>query len=791
MSSLSWNCQGFGLPWNVRFLEDLVQQERPVFIFLCETLSRKDKMEFIRCKLGFEGLFVVEPRGRSGGLEMLWKEQDQAKVLSFSHHHIDIEAKVEGFGVWRLTVVYGEPNRSERRKTWDLLRNLARDSNLPWSMIGDFNNVVAQKDKKGGDPYPRWLVEGFNEALTDAGLIDMEIIGHQFTWEKSRGKPDWMEVRLDRAVTTESWLSLFPMARLYNLEGTTSDHSPIILIPKKQNDRRVYSKFRFENAWLLDPMCYQLVYESWNGSGGEDLQQKLKRCSEKLGRWGKEVTSNFSGNIKMCKEELKRCRSSRDPQAVQKYEEAKQRLHMLLEQREIYWRQRSKQLWLQAGDKNSRFFHASATTRRRTNHIHKLKNSEGEWRDWDDGLQEVITDYYMSLFTSSQSDWAEVVDCVPQTITREQNDYLLREIQDQEVKQAIFQMHPDKSPGPDGMTPAFYQKHWAIVGKDLTAMVKDFFKNGLLPQNLNETNVVLIPKKKSPTEMGDLRPISLCNVLVKVITKVMENRMKDFLKDIVSETQSAFVPGRLISDNIMIAYEVMHYLKRKRRGKEGDMAVKLDMSKAYDRIEWGYLQAILRKMGFAEWWIHLILKCVTSVSYSIIHGSREMGPIFPSRGIRQGDPLSPYLFILCAEGLSALMHKYEREKWMHGVKICRKDPVINHMLFADDCYVYCKANEDEASKLLEMLDKFEKATGQRVNTAKSSVFFSTNNIGYNRERICEVLNMVEADERSKYLGLPSILGRNKTALLGYLRDKVTKRVNSWDRRWISKGERRC
>lgn len=219
------------------------------------------------------------------------------------------------------------------------------------------------------------------------------------------------------------------------------------------------------------------------------------------------------------------------------------------------------------------------------------------------------------------------------------------------------------------------------MGKDVILMVRKFFRSGVLPNELNATNVVLIPKKKSPTAIGDLRPISLCNVLMKIITKVMANRMKELLKNIISENQSAFVPSRLISDNILLSYEVMHYLKRKKRGKEGFMTLKLDMTKAYDRIEWAYLRAMLQKLGFHEWWVHLIMQCVCSVNYTVVHGLKEMGPITPTRGIRQGGPLSPYLFILCAEGLSALIRKYEQEGLIHGIKICRGAHLITHMLF--------------------------------------------------------------------------------------------------------------
>ncbi|KAK1401084.1 Endonuclease/exonuclease/phosphatase family protein [Heracleum sosnowskyi] len=261
MSVLSWNCRGVGLPWNVRFLKDVVRQEKPVFIFLCETIGRKDRVEWVRRQLGYEGMVVVEPQGRSGGLALLWKETDQGNLLSYSQNHIDIEVRMEDTAAWRLTGVYGEPVRANRKKTWDLLRHLARDSNLPWVAIGDMNNTCSHNDKKGGNPYPNSLIEGFNEALIDAGLMDMNLTGHQFTWERGRGTENWMEVRLDRALMTDTWLTMFPVATLYNLEGSESDHSPLLLVPKRNENRKAYSRFRFENAWLSEPMCLQLAYQ--------------------------------------------------------------------------------------------------------------------------------------------------------------------------------------------------------------------------------------------------------------------------------------------------------------------------------------------------------------------------------------------------------------------------------------------------------------------------------------------------------------------------------------------------
>lgn len=228
-----------------------------------------------------------------------------------------------------------------------------------------------------------------------------------------------------------------------------------------------------------------------------DIQSKVALCGEKLQVWGKEITGNFAVRIKECKAKLKQLRGMDDDISVVRNNEAKKKLSLTLEQREIFWRQRSKQLWLQNGDQNSKFFHASANSRRRLNRIHKLKNEAGQWQEWENGLSELITNFYKELFSSTQVEWEEVVNCVPTSISKEQNTELLKEISDEEVKQALFQMHRDKSPGPDGMTLAFFQRHWKIVRQDVVLLVRDFSRTGSLNNSLNETNVVLISKKNA------------------------------------------------------------------------------------------------------------------------------------------------------------------------------------------------------------------------------------------------------------------------------------------------------
>lgn len=181
------------------------------------------------------------------------------------------------------------------------------------------------------------------------------------------------------------------MMKLYNLEGAPSDHSTILLVPQVYNRSARKHRFKFENAWLTEPMCTQIIKYGWQGDQEVTIQEKIKSCSEKLAVWGKEITSNFSGWIKAFKVELARYKEGRDDLSVERYENARRQLEVIYNQREIFWRQRSKQLWLQAGDKNSKYFHKTASQRRRTNRIHKLQNLEGSWVDWESGLPDLIS----------------------------------------------------------------------------------------------------------------------------------------------------------------------------------------------------------------------------------------------------------------------------------------------------------------------------------------------------------------------------------------------------------------
>ena len=263
--------------------------------------------------------------------------------------------------------------------------------------------------------------------------------------------------------------------------------------------------------------------------------------------------------------------------------------------------------WLKAGDSNTKFFHSQVQQRKRTNAIVGLLNNDDIWCTDETQIEGIEVNYFEELFRSTQPvNPNDTLSAVESVVTMDANQNLLRPFLAEEVRAALFEMHPSKAPGPDGMSSFFYQKYWHIVGNYVSHAILSVLNSGNILRKINLTHISLIPKKKNLERISDFRPISLCNVVYKIISKVLANRLKLVLPCIIFDSQSAFVPGHLITDNVSVAFELIHKLKGKRLGKKGEMAVKLDMSKAYDRVEWTYVESIMRKMGFAERWIYLV-----------------------------------------------------------------------------------------------------------------------------------------------------------------------------------------
>ncbi|XP_042023118.1 uncharacterized protein LOC121770454 [Salvia splendens] len=271
---------------------------------------------------------------------------------------------------------------------------------------------------------------------------------------------------------------------------------------------------------------------------------------------------------------------------------------LLLKMEEDFWRQKAALRWLAEGDRNSRFYQSWVKQKRVKLRIHSIYANGQEITD-EDEIRKSAVELFQGLLAPDNP--------VPDL---------------DEVKRALFEISGDSAPGPDGFSATFYQACWPIVGRDVVEAIAQFFNGAYLPRSVTATNIVLIPKKASPETWADYRPISLCNVFNKIITKVLTARLAPYLPQVISPNQSGFVKGRLLNDNVLLAQEMFHEIAR--CSPAPNVAIKIDMAKAYDMIQWDFLIKVLCRMGFPEAWISLIERCVGSCWFSVLMCWDEM-----------------------------------------------------------------------------------------------------------------------------------------------------------------------
>jgi hypothetical protein len=384
------------------------------------------------------------------------------------------------------------------------------------------------------------------------------------------------------------------MFKVINGEHRHSDHRPIIIDTQgaekiKRSPARGLTP-RFEAKWLEEEDYMSIVQNAWEREvhmNQKNVSSAVKGVLGELVDWNRNVLGDLEKRISKLKKELEMWRRKGiSPEQIRREGLIRFKLSRLEDQRDTYWRQRAHVRWMKDGDQNTKFFHSAASERRRMNRIKRLRKDDGSVVE-EGAMREVVTNYFTNLFSSNVGTRMEdLLGHDGPRVTQDMNELLCKEFKAEEVKEALESIGDLKAPGMDGMPSVFYKRSWEFVGEEVTSEVLNVLNGGPMPDGWNDTCVVLIPKTKNPECMKDLRPISLCNVVYKLVSKVLANRLKQILPEVISPNQSAFVPGRLITDNILLAYECTHYMKNKRKGKDGYVAVKLDMSKAYDRVEW-------------------------------------------------------------------------------------------------------------------------------------------------------------------------------------------------------------
>lgn len=404
-------------------------------------------------------------------------------------------------------------------------------------------------------------------------------------------------------------------------------------------------------------------------------------------------------------------------------------------------------------------------------------------------MDKQFCDYFAKLFTTSNPNSDHILAALGElapTVTDEMNQQLDSPFSAEEIYTTLSQMSPTKAPGPDGLPTAFYHKHWHLVRYGVINTCLHILNNGGDIAPLNHTHIALIPKVSKPSRVTDFRPISLCNVIYRIIAKTIANRLKHILHYVIAPTQSAFIPNRLISDNTIIGYECLHKIRHSKGKKHGLVALKLDVSKAYDRVEWPFLEQIMLRMGFSRRWVDLIMNCITTASFSVIVNGVAKGLFYLQRGLRQGCPLSPYLFIMCAEAFSNLIRQTEHQKLIHGLNF-GKDLSISHLMFADDSLIFARAMTDECRNLKRVFECYERASGQIFNMEKSSMFFSSNTKPAHVAAIKHIFQLNVVSKHEKYLGLPSMIGKRTKGFFNEKKLRVLSKISGWQQNFFSCG----
>ena len=410
-----------------------------------------------------------------------------------------------------------------------------------------------------------------------------------------------------------------------------------------------------------------------------------------------------------------------------------------------------------------------------------LKGGNGQWCEDVSKLKQMAREFFQNLY----QDVGEVTDPAlslnfprGSLLSETQLLTILRPVSEEEIRKVIFAMSLYKAPGGDGLQAKFFQADWSIVGKSVCDFILAAFRDGKFDRRINETLLCIIPKVDHPEVINQFRPISLCNVVVKTISKIMVSRLRPHLTDLVSPTQSSFIPGRGCHDNIIVVQEAIHSFK-KIKSKSGFFMMKVDLEKAYDRLNWDFLRWVLMDIGLPTNWISLIMFSVTNSDFSLLWNGKKLDPFTPAQGVRQGDPLSPYLFALCLERFSQIIENAVTDKRWIPFNITRHMLALSHVFFTDDLILFGSATAENIMYIMECLNMFCRFSGQRVNSNKSKLYFSANTQPNNIADVCRISNMEATNDLGKHLGVTLHTQRVTKTTFHDLISRMKARLSQW------------
>ncbi|GLT57157.1 hypothetical protein SLA2020_301450 [Shorea laevis] len=794
MKILSWNCRGAANQNFLNHVLDLKRTHSPAIMLIMETKLTGDRAQDIASRI-FPDFHIVDSDGFAGGIWLLWDAgKINLDVVFSSSQAIHAVAKVRNHPTihdseWFFSGVYGRPQFEIRSFLWHELSNMADQITIPWIIAGDFNDIINQGEKFGGNPINQLRVDAYLSCMNTCGMMDIGYVGGRYTWVNMRNGHIIRE-RLDRFWCNSDCKALFPEATVYHLPRLISDHNPILLNFAPQIPSFGKRPFRFEKFWFDHPEFKDIIDRIWSPPQN-NTSSCLASTTASIKVWSRDTFGNLFKRKKVILARLEGIHRSlsinHNNFLVNLEKELSQEYAEILKCEADIWFIKSRTDWIMDGDKNSRFFHITTMKHRSHNRIHGLKNPRGEWITNPMELNTLVTNYFSTLFSSSTAHSYHDSYTLIHSITSQPldpSDSLVMLPSLPEIRKAVWSMKAFKAPGPDGTHPFFYQKMWHSVKDTILTDVKQIFETSTIPPEWNECLITLIPKVTSPETINQFRSIGLCNIRYKIVSKIIVHRLKPLLDSIISPCQASFVPGRRGSDNILILQELVYSFNRK-SGRKGGMIIKIDLEKAYDRLEWSFIRETLIFFQLPSSLISLIMSCISSSSVSILVNGKATDMFLPSRGIRQGDPLSPYLFILCMEYLSLRFTEGTNSGLWKGCKAGRRGPILSHLFFADDLIFVGEASQQNCMFFSSIMQDFCMRSGLMINHEKSKVLFSENVHTQTRDTLCSLFGFPQTSSLGKYLGVPITAKRLKQADCNFILDKVRSKLAGWKTKFFT------
>ncbi|KAI3821231.1 hypothetical protein L1987_08792 [Smallanthus sonchifolius] len=754
-------------------------------------LENIDKIPFEKMWGGRDyGAFGVKSVGRSGGLCCCWNK-DLFKV-NFSKSGSNF---ILLNGVWKginseinLVNVYGPQDNGSKKDLWAELLSLKQNSGGLWIMMGDFNAIRWSGERTTLNQRDPSMKE-FNEFISDANLLEYSMGGAKYTWMRKDGS---VSSKLDRFLVCDSFVCLWPLASVTALDSKWSDHKPIIL--SCFNLDYGPTPFRLFNSWLGHGELPMLVYNSWasksvKGRPDYVLSKKLTILKNEIRAWCikkkmelEQDEAEIEKQIITLEKKVENMGLS-EPEKDKMILMKKKRVEME-NKKKLDLKQRARIKWLVDGDENSAFFHGVINGKKRRNRINGLMINN-KWVIDPKLVKKEVLMQFKKKFSDDYPIRPSLINDNLGTLSDSHRVLLEADFSEEEIKHAIWQCAGGKAPGPDGFSFEFIRKFWNVFKTKFLGFFKCFEKRKSIAKGCNSSFFTLAPKGADPESLGDFRPISLIGTMAKSLGKLLALRLQQVVSSVVGNEQTAFIKGRNIFDGHILVNSIHGWAKK---SSTKLMLFKVDFAKAFDSLNWNFLDSIMLQMGFGARWRSWIKGYLKSGRASVLVNGSPTDEFPMERGVRQGDPISPFLFILAMEGLSAMMRSASQKGLFKGVRLPNSGPTVTHSMYADDVFFIGEWDKENVSNLKRILRCFYIISGLKINYNKSKLI----GVGASDQECNEFASIMGCMKDTlpiQHLGMP--IGANMRLAKNWdpVVLKVKERLNSWKAKTLSFGGR--